>query len=915
MAARSHVWPDPRVKPPFGTFELDRGHPLGAFLVAGFLLNERGGPPMELVRKVRSSVQGSPTWMNTKREMGRRYGAAGDVDAYPSLDILTPGPELTLVAYCSQRDGSTWGPVTSGGYIASKEDANAGSYDWAMLRGGTDQLRFIYGAVQVVDSGLTAIDKDFFAITASPSGQNFQSGNLVATTAGVTLVNNQKRLTLGGRFLNPTYDVTMDGVLNTFYWFNKAFTFGQLAWLKEEPYSMFRPVVRRRYFTGVASPSICIPSFPSLPAAGGTFTDNCFGTRIVRVTDSNDCQTAEGSISTIRAFSRNPTNPYFVLLLRGGSNGAGKNWLYQVNANSLAITKVREITASNGILLQQACWDWSGSHDNRLTGIVQDNTDANRGFRWYDVVSDTGGDLVTSAEALTALRITGTVASATSSTVFVGNQTDSEAANDLYNGMTLTFTSGALNGETQTISTSTSGKQFTMSSGFSGTPGVGDAFRINYIGYQGNGQISVNGRYLAWWVSEGNSIRGQGQDTARTMLFYDTQTSTLTKHILTSTETTVSASAAGGIHNLQLTPDGQTVVISGFVSNKVWLWATSTNTVTGPYDEVLHHEVTDDRWVQEGWGGANSQSRDWVYRLYATPTAANTHVFNTWPLKGSTPMDNTWDQYITMNHLDQAYMYTMIRHDIAEGGWSLDSGSVYKKSWPPNGSYLPLISANDPFVRFNGAALTLAANRGAMTAGTFFDDNAGLLYVWGPNSEKLDGDTDQAFTVNTGTSTTVFTATAGFPAQTDGYYVGRLLDFNPSGTNSNNSNAQSRITAYTAATRQFTVSPALPITPVGTGTGTVRANRVEAFDWRPYLNELVKFPLNGSTPTRLAHHFGFNNASGMSFDQNGVINSNSDGNLVMWISQYNGDLRRDAFILTQLSGDTTTTIFPIANTR
>jgi hypothetical protein len=643
--------------------------------------------------------------------------------------------------------------------------------------------------------------------------------------------------------------------------------------------------------------AICVPTFSALPAAGGIFADPCFGTSIVRVTDAADCVTAEGSISTIRAFSRDPAQPYFVLLLRGGSTGSGQNWLYRVNAATLAITKVRQITASNSILLQTAMWDWSGAHDTRMVGTVSDNTDTFRGFRWYDLIADTGGDLVTQAEALAALRITGTVVSASSSTVFVGNQTDSEAADSLYNGMTLTFTSGALSGQTQTISTSTLGKTFTMASGFSGTPGAGDAYRINYIGYQGNPQISLTGRYLAWWVSEGQSSRGQGQDTARTLLYYDTVTSTMTKHIVTTAECTLSTTTPGGIHNIQLSPDGLTVLVTGFIANAAWLWNPATNVLTGPFGEVLHHEVTGDRWVQQA-NGSTVASRNWVYRFYSVPAptpSGNQHVFFTWPTKGGVGIDNLVDNYMTMNHTDPNYTYAMMRRDVETTGWTLDSGAVYKVAWPPS-NCLPLIAANDPWLRLNGAGLTLAASRVAMTAGTFFDDNAGLLYVWGPSSEKLDGDANRPIVVNTGTSTTVFTLTTGLPAQTDGYYVGRLIHFDPSGTNAGNSNAQARITAYTAATRQVTVTPALPITPVATGTGTIHANRVEALDWRPYLNEIVKLPLDGGTPRRIAHTGGWPNATGLSFDQNGVVNSSSDGALVLWLSQWDGGLRRDAFI-------------------
>src|SRR3990167_7254427 len=43
MAPRSLLWPDPRVKPPFGAAEVDWGHRLAQKLVAGFFFTEGGG--------------------------------------------------------------------------------------------------------------------------------------------------------------------------------------------------------------------------------------------------------------------------------------------------------------------------------------------------------------------------------------------------------------------------------------------------------------------------------------------------------------------------------------------------------------------------------------------------------------------------------------------------------------------------------------------------------------------------------------------------------------------------------------------------------------------------------------------------------------------------------------------------------
>lgn len=70
----------------------------------------------------------------------------------------------------------------------------------------------------------------------------------------------------------------------------------------------------------------------------------------------------------------------------------------------------------------------------------------------------------------------GTIASATNSTTFVGSS-GFTATDDLYNGKLLEFTSGALIGQRQRVLDYTSGRSFTMESGFTGTPSVSDAVR------------------------------------------------------------------------------------------------------------------------------------------------------------------------------------------------------------------------------------------------------------------------------------------------------------------------------------------------------------------------------------------------------------------------------------------------------
>ena len=58
-------------------------------------------------------------------------------------------------------------------------------------------------------------------------------------------------------------------------------------------------------------------------------------------------------------------------------------------------------------------------------------------------------------------------------------QTNLNEANDFWNGYTITFTAGALNGESQVISDyALTNGEVTMASAFTGAPGAGDAFTI-----------------------------------------------------------------------------------------------------------------------------------------------------------------------------------------------------------------------------------------------------------------------------------------------------------------------------------------------------------------------------------------------------------------------------------------------------
>src|SRR5262245_43754444 len=81
MPARSRLWPDPRVKPPYGSVEIDFGHPLGRGLTGCWLFNEEGGFPGNLARgRERLDVfTGVPAWEASSRGLVQAVYRPGNI--------------------------------------------------------------------------------------------------------------------------------------------------------------------------------------------------------------------------------------------------------------------------------------------------------------------------------------------------------------------------------------------------------------------------------------------------------------------------------------------------------------------------------------------------------------------------------------------------------------------------------------------------------------------------------------------------------------------------------------------------------------------------------------------------------------------------------------------------------------------
>ena len=91
LRSTSH-WSDPRVKPPFGSVEIDLEHPLRTGTKVLVLANEGGGIPHDLARGLRlGSPNGTPTWATNTGGLARDYTTDTQYDL-----IGTEGSNLTL---------------------------------------------------------------------------------------------------------------------------------------------------------------------------------------------------------------------------------------------------------------------------------------------------------------------------------------------------------------------------------------------------------------------------------------------------------------------------------------------------------------------------------------------------------------------------------------------------------------------------------------------------------------------------------------------------------------------------------------------------------------------------------------------------------------------------------------------------
>lgn len=257
-------WGDPRVKPPFGSAEIDWGHPLATDLHDCVLLNEGGGTavinlgpggtPGSLV-----SVSGGlwPAWSGSVEGLAVKPGSqtsttkseirvpshGGFTGQLPAAMRIRVIPNVYASNYNMLAEKGTTSPASDaefGIYI----NATGSAFSWIYFGGGAGVAlsggsvtvgrvhdivctRDSVGLISVYLDGQFIVSKTLTGVLVSPN--NWRLGN---STMGGTLGAEMTYLVLQSwrRSLTPT----------------------EVLGLWTEPYAFLRPILRRRYFVPAA---------------------------------------------------------------------------------------------------------------------------------------------------------------------------------------------------------------------------------------------------------------------------------------------------------------------------------------------------------------------------------------------------------------------------------------------------------------------------------------------------------------------------------------------------------------------------------------------------------------------------------------------------------------------------------------
>ena len=259
---RSALWSDPRVKPPFGAAEIDWGHPLATGILLRTnhaegggqkFVNDAGGPASGTLGTNYQWNAGPSGLALACTAAGASPGTVVTFGAETAIPVPTNGTFTVALHY---RKTDSTNRSSSGFGVADP------SYPYrfhAHLPDSDGTVYFDYRGTniplnRVTAAGLT-FGNDIWIFSGGSELRIYQNGIL----RGNSGTPNETRSASAADLV--LFGGTSNTDLAESAWFSlyqRELSAAEALWLSTEPYAMFRPIVRRRYFaptTAVSSRS------------------------------------------------------------------------------------------------------------------------------------------------------------------------------------------------------------------------------------------------------------------------------------------------------------------------------------------------------------------------------------------------------------------------------------------------------------------------------------------------------------------------------------------------------------------------------------------------------------------------------------------------------------------------------------
>ena len=258
---RSPIWPDPRVKPPFGAATIDWEHPLTRGLAACWLFNELGGSRIvdHVSGRATGTTVNNPNVTSGAKGIQRHLTAASSQYASCGSSLPANTADGSIVVRSLLID------PTTAYHMAIGRAAGTGQ-DWEYQVNPSAIIQLAYNGGSQVACVKTAVANTWvdvaFVISAAATGQAFYNGKLDNTNGGPTAWRTGNGVIEIGRRASSSF--YWNGDLGHIYLYTTRLFPADVLYVTQEPYAMFRPIIRRRYSIPASASVSRLPSLALL---------------------------------------------------------------------------------------------------------------------------------------------------------------------------------------------------------------------------------------------------------------------------------------------------------------------------------------------------------------------------------------------------------------------------------------------------------------------------------------------------------------------------------------------------------------------------------------------------------------------------------------------------------------------------